>query len=44
MSTQFYGNDVAVTGGNVKAVVSFASSKKTDAQVTTVILHTDLRV
>lgn len=41
MSTQFYGNDVAVTGGNVKAVVSFASSKKTDAQVTTVILHTD---
>jgi hypothetical protein len=40
MSTIFHG-DVAITGGNVKAIVSFAATKKTDAQVTTVILHTN---
>ncbi|CAA0149920.1 conserved hypothetical protein [Tenacibaculum maritimum] len=40
MSTAFIG-DVAITGGNTKAIVSFASSKKADANVTTVILHTE---
>lgn len=37
MSTFFYG-DVAITGQDTKAIVSFASSKNTDAHVTTVIL------
>ncbi|MDD7912925.1 hypothetical protein [Polaribacter ponticola] len=40
MSTTFIG-DVAITGGNTKAIVSFASTKKTDANVTSVILHTE---
>ena len=40
MSTVFHG-DFAITGGNTKALVSFAGSQKADAQVTTVILHTD---
>ncbi len=40
MSTVFYG-DVAITGGNTKALVSFASTKSADSNVTSVILHTE---
>ncbi|MFV9552082.1 hypothetical protein [Algibacter sp. PT7-4] len=41
MSTIFHG-DIAITGENTKALVSFASTKKADANVTTVVLHTEL--
>jgi hypothetical protein len=40
MSTQFIG-DVAITGGNNKAIVTFASTTKADANVTSVIIHTE---
>ena len=40
MSTLFLG-DVAITGGNTKALVSFSSAKKADANVTSVIIHTE---
>ena len=40
MSTIFHG-DVAITGGNTKAIVSFASNKKADAKVTEVLIYTD---
>lgn len=40
MSTVFHG-DVAITGQNTKALVSFKSNKNTDANVTSVILHTE---
>ncbi len=40
MSTVFHG-DIAITGGNAKALVSFGSSKKTDSKVSTVQLYTE---
>lgn len=40
MSTVFYG-DVAITGQSTKALVSFVGSKKADANVTSIILHTE---
>ena len=40
MSTVFYG-DVAITGQSTKALVSFVGSKKADAIVTSIILHTE---
>lgn len=40
MSTVFHG-DVAITGQNTKALVSFASVNKADANVTSIVLHTE---
>lgn len=40
MSTVFYG-DVAITGQSTKALVSFASNNKSDANITSIILHTE---
>ena len=40
MSTVFHG-DVAITGQNTKALVSFASTNKADANVTSIVLHTE---
>ena len=40
MSTVLHG-DIAITGQNTKALVSFASTKKTNANVTSIVLHTE---
>ncbi|WP_340074544.1 hypothetical protein [Leptobacterium sp. I13] len=40
MSTVFHG-DIAITGQNTKALVSFSSAKSTDSNVTSVLLHTE---
>ena len=40
MSTVFYG-DIAITGQDTKALVSFASSKSLEANVTSILVHTE---